>query len=223
MNQIKRVLVLLSILLSMVCIGLAQPVMPSRPNPTPPPFGSSDVPSFPKGSDHLELRREYGQLETERDLLQKQFAQQSAEIAKTKQRIRTSSTGFGKWLARRDLQQQIENMDQTLNRLDQIEGRQKEIRNISREIVTQGPIAPRQNSPSLLPPPGGDIPGIPPYRGTSVKQMQQRLEELKQQRDNSIQRTNQYNQEIQELEKQLRYPQPKTNTPHGNPMPGPNR
>lgn len=109
MNQISTLLVSLSLLVSITCIGYSQPVMPPQPTPVSPSIGTPDAPNFPKGSDLSTLRREYGpqyvKLEKERRDLQLKFVKQSAEIAQAKQRVRAASTAFGKWLARRELQQ----------------------------------------------------------------------------------------------------------------------
>ena len=237
MYKVKTILISITSLFAITYIGFCKPIISSPPPPPPilaTLYSSLSVPNSPfspmKLTEQGKLREEYKGLEFERSQLQKEFTQISFEITTSKQRIRTSSTAFGKWLARRDLQQQIETLNKTLYRFDQIDERQRQIRKIVRDVASEVPertgypmgnSLPIRNypfpkvsgsnpsgrqslSPLFPPPPSDKIPVLPPYPRLSKEQIQQKLEKVKQERNHLLQRTKQHNQEIQQLENQLK-------------------
>jgi hypothetical protein len=190
MKDCRDVLIIITLLISATYSGISQP-LPARPPMSPEqpsqPIGAESVPNLPlpiRSRDSNQLFEEYQRVRQERIRLEKELNSTMKDIAKCKAKIRTSRTGFGKWLAKRDLQQKVDLLDDVYTRLDNNDDRLRALHEIARNRVMDlppfpqdpnlPPRFPRQSLP--LPPerervqpyfhiPGETLrPSLPPYR-----------------------------------------------------------
>ncbi len=209
----------------------SQPLPPGIPMPPPtpvPPFSTVPAPYLPVLPDiqkeEIQLVREYRELDLERKPLYESIKVQSKKVAQSKKSLRETTNPVKKWMVRRDFQDEVNKLRGSLNRLNQIEKRMQEIRKIAVEKDITLPDKPDdKQKPSLYRPPimmrqhGFEHPPQMPMgprfsnmtsdtrsfkgKGKGNNSPQKRLERLRKQQEELDKRSQQTQEEINQLER----------------------